>query len=173
MVHRWPVDSTHCSEFSVFVHEGQSGRVFPKCVDCLWCDMWPGGRDGGRENCDMVRIYSGISHDIWSEYTLEYRTIYGQNKDTVFLTSNTSMGLPITRGPVSWNIRRHKQTSTSFPWPQPSGNSLVVWRVSSDHVYLPPLCNPDICWHSKSRAWVKFKMNIKALSNVRSWCHPW
>ena len=61
------MDSTYCSELSVFVHEGQSGRVFPKCVDRLWCDMWPGGRDGGRENCDMVRIYSGISRDLRSE----------------------------------------------------------------------------------------------------------
>ena len=84
------------SVVSVFVPEGQSGRVFPKCVDRLWCDMWPGGRDGGRENCDMVRIYSGISHDIWSKYTPEYRTIYGQNKELQNITTIVQFSLEYT-----------------------------------------------------------------------------
>ena len=90
------MDSTYCSELSVFVHEGQSGRVFPKCVDRLWCDMWPGGRDGGRENCDMVRIYSGISHDIRSKYTPEYRMIDGQNKELRNITTIVQFSLEYT-----------------------------------------------------------------------------
>ena len=73
--------------------EERSATVFLKCLACR-CDMVVRGGDGGRENCDTVRIYS-------------LSTSYNNNGVRIYSgTSHNNGGRPCFLGPTLLEVYR-------------------------------------------------------------------
>ena len=73
--------------------EERSAAVFLKCLACR-CDMVVRGGDGGRENCDTVRIYS-------------LSTSYNNNGVRIYSgTSHNNGGRPCFLGPTLLEVYR-------------------------------------------------------------------
>ena len=116
--------------------EERSATVFLKCLACR-CDMVVRGGDGGRENCDTVRIYS-------------LSTSYNNNGVRIYSgTSHNNGGRPCFLGPTLLEVYRFHMCQQILQYNIYQLYHVMQLFISNIYEFQDShMSDPSRCWQS-------------------------